>query len=342
MGNSKIDAKMIIMHILRRRTNLAIGCALVVLAAVSLGAQQQIIDPDFRAVVDRPAYPGGGPTVAIDEAHANFHTASGQYAPFAALLKNDGYQVVASTRVFETGALAGVRVLVIANARNLTALLAGDLSKPALTDQECDIVRDWVRAGGSLLLIADHAPYGNAVENLAQRFGVVMGRGWAFERTGAAGITTQLVFSRENGLLGTHPIMNGRDGTETVQSIRSFTGQSLSVPIGAAILMKLSTSAREAATPNDLDAEDAASRGVDSSEFGSRSKAVEGRAQGLAFPFGRGRIVVLGEAALLSAQILRFTDGNQQRDTKIGMNVPGNDDRQFALSVLHWLSRLLN
>jgi len=58
--------------------------------------------------------------------------------------------------------------------------------------------------------------------------------------------------------------------------------------------------------------------------------------------FGQGRIVVLGEAALLSAQILRFTDGNQQRDTKIGMNVAGNDDRQVALNIVHWLSRLLN
>lgn len=330
------------MHAFRRRTKQTVCCGLMVLAAVSLGAQQQIVDPDFLAGVERPAYSGGGPTVAIDEAHSNFHTASGQYAPFATLLRNDGYQVVASTQAFDIRALAGVRVLVVANARNLTALLAGDLSKPALTDQECDVVRDWVRAGGSLLLIADHAPYGNAVDNLAQRLGVAMGKGWVFDRTGATGITTQLVFSRENDLLGTHPIMSGRNGSESIQSIRSFTGQSLSVPVGAATLMKLATSAREAATPNDLDAEDAASRSVDSVAFGSRSKAVEGRAQGLAFPFGQGRVVVLGEAALLSAQILRFTEGNQQRDTKIGMNVPGNDNRQFALNVLHWLSRLLN
>lgn len=333
---------MVAIHTFMRLSTLSMYCGLIVLAAVSPSGQQQLVDPDFVAAVERPAYSGGGPTVAIDEGHSNFHTASGQYAPLAALLRNDGYQVVASTREFDTGALAGVRVLVIANARNLTALLAGDLSKPALTDQECDVVRDWVRAGGSLLLIADHAPFGNAVENLAQRFGVVMGKGWAFDRTGAAGITTQLVFSRENGRLGTHPIMNGRSGSEAVRSIRSFTGQSLGVPSGAAILMKVATSAREAATPNDLDAEDAASRSVDSSGFGARSKAVDGRAQGLAFPFGQGRIVVLGEAAMLSAQILRFTDGNQQQDTKIGMNAPGNDNRQFALNVLHWLSRLLN
>jgi len=57
--------------------------------------------------------------------------------------------------------------------------------------------------------------------------------------------------------------------------------------------------------------------------------------------FGKGRVVVLGEAALFSAQILRSTEGNQQRDLKFGMNAPGNDDRQFALNVLHWLSGLL-
>ena len=60
-----------------------------------------------------------------------------------------------------------------------------------------------------------------------------------------------------------------------------------------------------------------------------------------AMTFGKGRVVVLGEAALFSAQIIRFADGNQQRETKFGMNVPGNDDRQFALNVLHWLSGLL-
>jgi hypothetical protein len=325
----------------RHWTTIAACC--VVAFVVSPRAQQQLVDPDFRPVVEHPAYPTNGPTVAIDEAHSNVHTASGQYAPFAALLNNDGYHVVASTRTFETGVPAGTGVLVIANARNLAALMARDASKPALTDQECDVVTNWVRTGGSLLLVADHAPFGKAVENLAQRFGIAMGNGWAFERTGLAGITTQLVFSRENRRLGAHAIVSGRDASEAVRSIRSFTGQSLSVPAGAAVLMKLDRSVREAPTPDDLDGEDSATRNPDPSPpFGSRSKAVDGRAQGLAFPFGQGRVVVLGEAALLSAQVLRFTEGDKQRDTKIGMNVPGYDDRQFALNLLHWLSRLLN
>jgi hypothetical protein len=150
--------------------------------SVIAGAAQQIVDPDFRAGVEYPVYSGNGPTVAIDEAHSNFHTAAAQYAPFAALLKNDGYRVTESTRPFAADALTGISVLVVANARNLKAIMAGDISKPAFTEQECEEVRDWVRSGGSLLLIADHAPYGNAAQNLAERFGVGMGKGWAFER----------------------------------------------------------------------------------------------------------------------------------------------------------------
>jgi hypothetical protein len=302
-------------------------------------AQQQVVDPDFRASIERPSYTGGGPTVAIDEAHGNFHTAGGQYKPFADLLTADGYRVFASTRTFEVESLTGVNVLVIANARDLVALLAGDLSKPAFTEHECDVVRDWVRDGGSLLLIADHAPFGNAAESLSERFGVRMGKGWTFDQASAGGITTQLDFSRTNGLLGEHAILRGRAATEEVRHIRSFTGQSLSVPSGATVLMKLSTSARDAATPADLDAENAAARSTDASQRGLRSSSVAGRGQGLAMTFGQGRVVILGEAGLLSAQVVRYANGTEM---KFGMNVPGNDDRQFALNVVHWLSGLLN
>jgi hypothetical protein len=54
--------------------------------------------------------------------------------------------------------------------------------------------------------------------------------------------------------------------------------------------------------------------------------------------YGDGRVVVLGEAGMLSAQLVRFPNG---RETRFGMNVPGNDNQQFALNVLHWLSGLL-
>lgn len=319
---------------------LTILAVLSLLATVSILAQQQLVDPDFRAAVEKPAYPRGGPTVAIDEAHDNFHTAGGQYAPFAALLTSDGYHVVPSVRAFEPDMLRGVRVLVIANPRNMAALRAGDITKPGFTQRECDVVRDWVRAGGALLLIADHAPYGQATANLAARFGVSMGKGWVFDRPGGGEVTTQLLFSRDNGLLGTHRILDGRNPGEAVRAVHAFTGQSLTVPSGAAILLKFSATAREAATPDDLNAEDAAVRNAGAP--GAHSSAVEGRAQGIALPFGKGRLVVVGEAGLFSAQIIRTPEGDRARDMKIGMNVPGNDNRQFALNVLHWLSGLLN
>src|SRR5262245_65730591 len=55
---------------------------------------QQVPDPDFKPPVEKPAYAEGkGPVVLIDEAHFNFHTASGRYKSFADLLRRDGYVV---------------------------------------------------------------------------------------------------------------------------------------------------------------------------------------------------------------------------------------------------------
>jgi hypothetical protein len=327
------------MHAESWRVRVTAGAVLLLLTCAGLLAQQQVVDTGFNASVKTPAYPAGaGPIVAIDEGHSNFHTAAGQYKPFADLLVADGYRVTASTGKLEGGVTAGVKVLVIANARDLAALLAGDLSKPAFTEHECGVVRDWVRNGGSLLLIADHAPFGNAVESLSQQFGIGMGKGWTFDEASAGGITTQLDFSRENGLLGDHIILRGQGPSEEIRHIRSFTGQSLGVPESATILMKLSPTARDAATPADMDAEDAAARKGDTSSRGLHSRPAAGRAQGLAMTFGSGRVVVLGEAGMLSAQVVRYANGTEM---KFGMNVPGNDDRQFALNVIHWLSGLL-
>ncbi|HEY3518785.1 MAG TPA: DUF4350 domain-containing protein [Gammaproteobacteria bacterium] len=301
-------------------------------------AAQQVSDPDFNASVANPAYSREGPTVAIDEAHGNFHTADGRYKPFAEVLRSDGYEVRAFTSTFDARSLGGIDVLVISNARNLPAVQKGDTSQPAFTNAEIDAVRAWVEGGGALLLIADHAPFGQAAESLAQRFGIAMGKGYAFDRVNDE-LTTTLAFSRDNHLLGDHPITRGRGASEAVSTLTTFTGQSLSVPPGAAPLMKLSDTAREAATPDDLNAEAAAAKSSGSTQLGSRSASLAGRAQGLAMTVGNGKIVVLGEAAMLSAQIASFPDGSV---VKAGMNVPGNDNRQFALNALHWLSGLID
>jgi hypothetical protein len=57
-----------------------------------------------------------------------------------------------------------------------------------------------------------------------------------------------------------------------------------------------------------------------------------GHSQAVAIEVGKGRVVVLGEAGMISAQI-------DAQGGKMGMNVPGNDNQAFALNVFHWLSR---
>ncbi|MDP2481569.1 MAG: DUF4350 domain-containing protein [Candidatus Palauibacterales bacterium] len=120
-----------------------------------------------------PAYPQGrGPLVLIDEGHHEFHTAEGRYRRFAELLRADGYRVEPHRGRFTAAALDSAKVLVIANpvsARNEKDwTLPVD---PAFDSAEVDVVGRWVRGGGSLLLIADHMPFGGGAATLAKRFG---------------------------------------------------------------------------------------------------------------------------------------------------------------------------
>jgi len=290
-----------------------------ILALAGLIVAQQQADSTFDASVKNPAYTTTHPRVAIDEAHFNFHTASGRYKPFADLAGNDGYRVSANKEKFTAQALQNFDVLVIANAGAAHESNADSL-KPAFTDAECDAVRDWVRAGGALLLIADHSPAGSAAEILSQRFGVDMSKGFTgdpvnYERVSLD--SSWIRFSRANRNLGDHPITRGRNSAEHINSVVSFTGQSLSLPAAATALLKLSSKAYD----------------VDDLNNPAKAKmtSAAGRVQALALPFGKGRVAIFGEAAMLSAQNRNF-----------GMNYPGTDNKQFVLNVLHWLSGLLN
>ena len=155
----------------------SLSCAFLLSAGVTaLG--QQIADVHFNTRVEKPAYSKNYPRVMFDEAHNNFHTATGRYKPFAELLFSDGYQVVVNRKPFAKESLKTFKVLVIANALGAEDMDDDGADQPAFTEEESDAVRDWVRSGGSLLLIADHAPFGGAAESFAKRFNVTMSKGW--------------------------------------------------------------------------------------------------------------------------------------------------------------------
>jgi hypothetical protein len=300
---------------------------------------QQIADSSFVPAVAKPAFPFNHPHVLFDEAHHNFHTMDGRYAPFVELLRADGYRVVPNRKpLTRISRLRGNQVLVIANA--LGPSIKGDsASLPAFLEIECQIIEQWVRLeGGSLLLVADHAPFGSAAEILSRKFGVDMSKGYTVDSLHSDVETRNpgvLVYSRASGMLIDHPITTGHDSTEGIHRVIAFTGQSLSVPRGAIPFLKLSS------TAVDLP--------VGMAQWRDRStlppgKSAAGRAQGVAFEHGKGRVVVLGEAAMLSAQILMFqnADGTPGEPIRMGMNRRGTDNQQLALNVLHWLTRALN
>jgi hypothetical protein len=306
----------------------------LLLAAPAM-AQEQMGDPSFRPTVTRPAYASEGPLIQLDAAHGSVQTIDGRYAGFAALARADGYRIRAGEQALDTpGALDGVDVLVISN-----AVRPEDGSRPdAFTAAEIAALDAWVRAGGSLLLAADHAPYGSANATLGRALGVEMGKGYAFVVT-PGGALTNLDYPAE--ALGAHPIIAGRNEDERVRRVRTFTGQSLRGPEGATVLLAMSADAREA---RDLPTLQQIDRRL---EAGEAADVVQGElsqpalpAQGLAFEHGRGRVVVLGEAGMLTAQVVKFPADSGREDIVFGLQTPGHDDQQFALNLLHWLSRL--
>jgi hypothetical protein len=312
-----------------------IGMAAVAIIAIVGGlllalARDDSYDPAYDTRVTDPAYRVDGPVILFDEGHRNTHTTSGAYRPLADLLRSDGYIVRVWKQPFSAPALEGVAVLVLALARGPND--ANDAS--AYSDAEAAVIEEWVRAGGSLLLVTDHWPYGSAVASLARRFDVAMGTGLvedAMHHDPDRG-DSHLVFSAENGLLRDHPIVRGRGPAERVQRVLTFTGQSVKGPAAGISFLALSDRATERPPGPPRVERDGGDIRV-SMEYGAAVPAA-GKAQGLAVEVQAGRVVVLGDAGMLRAQ-------RSRKGELVGMNVPGYDNRQLALNIMHWLSRAL-
>lgn len=291
---------------------------------------QPIADPTFNPSIAEPTYRNTHPRVVVDEHHFNYHTIAGRYKPFAALIRNDGYAVAAGKEQFTRDFLSRVDVLVIANARGGEA--PPSATADAFTVAECDAVGEWVKAGGRLLLIADHEPFGRSARTMAERFGVQMGLGHVFDHKRSQIDPTFISYKPGHGLVRHHPIVRGRNGAEQVHHVLTFDGQSLKAPSGAVALLTLGPEARESDNAQQL--------------MVGTGRPVGGRAQGVALVHGQGRVVIMGEAAMFTAQVYRPGApgqgiGSDPGEIRFGMNVPGNDDRQFVLNLMHWLSGAL-
>lgn len=291
----------------------------LVLAGCAHSSQQA--DLSFEPPIGRPTFQqDDGPTVLIDEAHGNFHTIDGRYAPFAKLLRRDGYVVEGLAAQATAESLARADVYVVSNALAEANVRRWKLPvEPAFTASEIEAIHAWVEAGGALFLVADHMPMPGAVEELAAAFGVYFANGFLYDSAGES----HLEFTRDSGLMA-HPITDGEADGERIESVHTFTGQAfrargefeplLVVPDGSRVRLPIKAWKFKRTTP---------------------SIRADGMLQGAVLEVGKGRVAVFGEAAMFSAQV-------QERDGEsryFGMNEPkAEQNPQFLLNVMHWLS----
>ena len=301
-----------------------LGAVFFVTIGISTAAGQQRGDPDYQPVVKVPAYkPREGPVVLIDEGHHNFHTRTGRYQAFASLLEADGYRVKSHAGRFTRTSLRGARVLVIANALHESNARQWVLPTPsAFNDAEIENVESFVRSGGSLFLIADHMPFPGAAQKLAARFGVKLGNGFALQEVRGGQVKAGAMMFREDAKgIAPHAITRGRNSSERIRQVVSFTGTAFQVEGAAAPLIVLGEST-VLLSP----------RRAWKFEKDTPRLDVAGWLQGAALKRGKGRVVVFGEAAMFSSQ--RTGSGG-----KMGMTSPeARDNERLLLNILRWLS----
>jgi hypothetical protein len=158
-------------------------------------------------------------------------------------------------------------------------------------------VHDWVKSGGALLAdcrsravwwrcFCTREPFRRRYEQgLHVRSGELV-----------PSSPSQLIFSRENKLLASHPITEGRNENERINLLRSFTGQSLKGPEGSVVILNL---------------QHATDRRLTRRNFSLRS----GTRASYRVQIRQRSRVVQGEAAMLSAQISgadKTSDGNER------------------------------
>jgi hypothetical protein len=227
------------------------------------------------------------------------------------LLERDGYVVKRGTEPFTKAGLKNTKVLVISNALNERNVSDWTLPNPsAFTTEEIDQLKEWVKDGGALFLIADHMPIAGCAEDLAKAFGFTFYNGFAVDTTKAPGPD---LFNYANGGLMNTPLTEGLD------DIYTFTGQAFDCPSNATPIIVLDHRFKlwlpKVAWEFDHD---------------TQKIEAKGKAQGAYMTYGKGRLVVFGEAAMFSAQ--------SAGGAKMGFNSPSaKNNPAFLLRLVHWL-----
>jgi hypothetical protein len=298
---------------------------------------------DYTVTVDKPMYKAGrGPRVTVDEAHHNYQTIDDRFKGFADLLSADGAQVTANREPYSAETLAQMDVVVICNALNAknaeekATINKWALPAPeALSDSEIEALSTWIKAGGSLLLIADHMPFPNAVDKLASNLGIAMGDNFAFDAafTYKPGDMNLIKFYAKPPATNTgklHPTraVEGRSAKEHIPYVVTFTGSAFRVKPGVQFSPVLELGeGTNIAWPSDH------------ADISMKTPFTRGTGlyQGVVMRMDKGRVAVFGEASMFSVNYAEWV-GNYPT----GFHNPDAPyNKQFILNVYHWLAKAI-
>ena len=323
------------MSLLRYQTLFAVmlGLVLAGINAPLLKAQSSPVAVWEPRIITPMYPPEKGPIILVDEAHFNFHTIEGRYRDFARALELDGYVVHPGKKHFSAATLRGTRILVIASALSARNRNVAHWSPPiysAFTAAEIQVVREWVRNGGALLLITDHLPFAGAAEKLAAAFGFELIDGYALDRReiNLATLDRPFVFARKgvtpkDGMLIDNAITRGRNPSERVNRVMTFMGSAFRAkgPVSPLLVFGKFIASYQTKTFGKLTAT-------------TPSIPAAGLMQAAARRYGKGRVVLFSEAGLFGVQ--------WQGGKPVGMNHPGaNGNLQLLLNTMHWLDGTL-
>jgi hypothetical protein len=300
-----------------------------------------------RTVAQGPAYPiGTGPVILLDAAHHNIvgRDALGREgrAGLIRFLEADGYRVRQLTTEFTERVLSGGHVVIIElplskqnalpdNPTQEEVENAWRLPTPsAFTEAEITALADWVRAGGSVLIVFDHMPLAGAIQSLAAAFDVEVSNGYAVDSVklheptpASVAQAAPVVFRRTDGTLAEHPITDGRSPEERVDSVATWVGSAFHPPPTATSLLPLGPSFISLLPNVAWVFSDSTPR-----------ESVGGWSQGAVFELDRGRVAVFSEHAVLVTPEMRAASDKSDD--------PQVQNPQLLLNVIHWLSRVLD
>ncbi len=261
------------------------------------------VDDAFDPQISDPAFPQGqGPLVVVDERHRNVVSLASYFRPVGRFLARDGYVVRAEKEPFQKTTLTDVRVVVVANAQGPPGAPAGTQAFP---EQEVHALERWVKAGGGLLLIADRAPFGGPARSLARAFGVTLDDNTILTPGADGKPTGELTIDVAAQGEASHPVFSG------VARVVYVVGESVS---GPGVVLK--------APPGTYGGPTAQT---------AKGPSAAGKPLILAFPYGEGRVVVIGDAGILSA--FGSVGGSEHR------GISEADNTRFARNVFRWLAR---